>query len=121
MSETVTLKCRCGNARVHHAPTVDIAEFLRCALGDGWLRVDPEPVNVEIERDRSVNIDLYGECSNCVTIERQEEQQRRLSAVRIANRTPSERWAELQHLAAASKLPPGLYDITDPKRRRRVA
>ena len=69
MYEIVTLKCLCGNSRVHTAPTVDIADFLRCAIGDGWRRIDEDPVRA-VECDRVTEIDLHGQCGNCAGVER---------------------------------------------------
>jgi hypothetical protein len=68
MYETVILKCRCGNNCVHAAPTVDIAEMLRCAIGDGWRKIDEEPVKA-VESAGMTEIELYGQCRNCTLVE----------------------------------------------------
>ena len=69
--ETVTLKCLCGNVRVHSFPEVDIAEMLRCAFGDGWRRINREPVDIKVaargwpDPAIEIEVELYGQCGNC--------------------------------------------------------
>jgi hypothetical protein len=68
--EQITLKCRCGNQQQHAnlGGAVDLAEFLRCALGAGWIRIDENPVSCTWS-EGVTEIELYGQCANCAAIE----------------------------------------------------
>ncbi len=73
ISELVILDCRCGNRRDSLVPggEVNLAEFLRCAIGAGWRRIDEEQINVIRAGDGSeVEIYLAGQCDRCTASER---------------------------------------------------
>ena len=68
--ETITLKCRCGNQQQHNhfGGQVDLAEFLRCAIGNGWIHIDENPVSCTWS-EGVTEIELFGECARCTRIE----------------------------------------------------
>jgi hypothetical protein len=70
-SELIVLKCRCGNERssLNSGGEVDIADFLRDAIGAGWKRIDEEQVNL-IPSEHAAEIYLKGQCENCMAVER---------------------------------------------------
>jgi hypothetical protein len=75
MTEMIQLKCRCGAHRTAVGAAVDLAEFLRCAIGDGWRRINEDPVKAVATGDET-EIILAGTCAKCDLAQRDEEARR---------------------------------------------
>ncbi len=64
MTEMISLRCRCGDHRTAVGGKIDLAEFLRCAVGAGYRRINEQPVKA-VESDGVTEIILSGTCGKC--------------------------------------------------------